>query len=65
VTKRKGKPISGPTLEVAPEKIGKRELVACPPCGGFGAIMLDDGDWKTCAKCGGGGRAWKEEADVR
>jgi ribosomal protein S27AE len=65
VTKRKAQPITGPTLDVALEKVGNRELVACLPCGGFGAIMLDDGDWKPCGKCGGGGRVWKEAVDVR
>lgn len=64
MTKRKGKPITGPMLDVAPEKVGKREFVACPPCGGFGAVMLDDGDWKPCGKCSGGGRVWKDAVET-
>jgi hypothetical protein len=63
MTKRKNSPaIPGPKMECSPERIGGRNLIPCPVCGGFGAIMHEDGDWTTCKKCGGGGRAWEEVA---
>lgn len=61
MSKRKAKPLpSGVTVECMPEQVGKGTLVACPTCGGFGGVMLDDGDWKVCDKCRGDGRVWKE-----
>jgi DnaJ-class molecular chaperone len=58
MTKRK--PIPGPAIQCGPSRIGSQMLVACPKCKGFGAIMFDDGKWKSCEKCGGGGRVYAE-----
>jgi len=49
-------------MKVEPERLGNVTLVACEPCGGFGAVMLDDGRWKRCKACGGGGRQEKRDA---
>lgn len=64
MTKRKAKPIQHETLPMEPERIGSKILVGCPICGGFGGIMFDDGDWKTCKDCGGGGKVYEEVLDV-
>jgi DnaJ-class molecular chaperone len=66
MAKKKGKPISGGLLiETAPEKIGTRTLLVCPTCGGFGAVMYETGDWKSCLACQGGGRVWESKEVVQ
>ena len=59
MTKRKA---SAAKEATAPTKVGGRELVACPICGGFGGVQDKDGDdWEVCKKCGGGGKVYANE----
>jgi DnaJ-class molecular chaperone len=63
MTKRKASTPSATALAPSPQTVGGRPLVGCPVCGGFGGVQgKDEGDWKVCPKCKGGGKVWQTEA---
>ena len=64
MTKRKQKPTSMTSLPMESERIGTKILVSCRICGGYGGVMYEDGDWRSCKNCGGGGKVYEEVLDV-